>query len=120
MIRAEVAQCRLPSFQVVKSNPSERHVIQGCHVFFDRTVGLFRYCPGGSFNAALAIGICRDETAIHGKAFTANELFFHAARHNQLEHASKEITLPEAPMTVLRKGRTIRYPAIKTEMICLL
>ena len=34
---------------------------------------------------------------------------------HHLEHAPKEITLAEAPMTVLRKSGMIRYAAIKTE-----
>jgi hypothetical protein len=63
----------------------------------------------------LPIGIGLDQARIDCKSFTADQSLLDAAAQDALEHATKEIALPEATMPVLGECRVIRHRTVQTE-----
>ena len=68
-----------------------------------------------SLDIALPVRVSLDQTTINGKAFTAHQAFLHASAEDGLEYAPKEITLAEASVPVLGKGRVIGNAAIQPQ-----
>jgi hypothetical protein len=67
-----------------------------------------------AFDPLLPIGIGLDQARIDCKSFITNQLLLDAAAQHALEHATKEVTLPEAAMPVFGKRRVIRHRPIQT------
>jgi hypothetical protein len=67
------------------------------------------------FDPLLPIGIRLDQAGVDREAFPADQPLTNAAPQHRLKHASQQIALAEAAMSVLRKGRMVGYVAVEPE-----
>jgi len=68
-----------------------------------------------SLDIGLPVGLGPDQAGIDSKAVTADQSFLNAAPHGGFEQLAEQITLTEASMPVLRKGRVIRHVTVETQ-----
>jgi hypothetical protein len=66
-------------------------------------------------DAALAVGVGRNQAGVDGEAFPADQALRHAASHHGLEQLAQQITLAETAVGVLRERRVIRHVAIPAQ-----
>ena len=65
-----------------------------------------------AFDPLLPIGFGLDQARINCESFTADQSLLNAAAQYALEHATKEVALPEAAMPVLGERRVTRHRRI--------
>lgn len=64
---------------------------------------------------SMSDGIGLDQATIDGKALATDQPFGDAAGEHTLEQAAQEIAVAEAAVTILRKGRMVRYAALQAK-----
>jgi len=70
--------------------------------------------PCITWDGALLVGVGRNQTGIHGKAFPPEPPLDKAALDHRLEQVTQDIALAEASMVVAREGGVVRHLAVKT------
>jgi hypothetical protein len=67
----------------------------------------------GSLDAALPVGVGRDEAGVDRKALAVDQAFLDTAVEDSLEHSAQKIAVSEAAVPVLGEGRMIGNRAIE-------
>jgi hypothetical protein len=94
---------------------SESSVVEDSQILTNCSAGSFRRKSFVAFDPLLPIGIGFDQARIDRESFSTNQPLLDTATQYALEHATKEVALPEPAMPVLGERRVIRYRSIQTE-----
>jgi len=114
-VRPRPSRCRVGGRHELRGNLSrcsERGIIENGQILIDRSTRRLRRKSLVAFDPLLPVGIGLDQARINCEAFTADQSLFNAAPQDALEHATKEIALPEPAMPVLGERRVIRYRSV--------
>jgi hypothetical protein len=94
---------------------SESSVVEDSQILTNCSASGLRWKSFVAFDPLLPIGIGLDQARIDRESFSADQSLLNTATQDALEHATKEVALPEPAMPVLGERRVIRYRSIQTK-----